>query len=81
MKIRKIEKRILPSGLIRWRAPYVDSGGELRSRNFDTKAEATAFLVTVGGELRQGIHTGVADGGGSGRVFGSRIASGGGSSR
>ena len=54
---QKVEKRILPSGLITFRAPYIDATGERRSQNFPTRQEARRFLLTVGGELRLGIHT------------------------
>jgi integrase len=57
MAIRKIEKRVLPSGLISYRAPYVDSGGRRRSQNFATKGEAEEFLRRVGNELAMGTHT------------------------
>lgn len=56
-KIRKIEKRTLPSGLTVYRAPYVDSAGKRRSQNFPTAKAAKAFLLTVGNELTQGTHT------------------------
>jgi integrase len=57
MKVRKVEKRVLPSGLITYRAPYVDAAGERRSKNFPRKADAEAFLLTVASELVQGVHT------------------------
>jgi integrase len=57
MTIRKIEKRILPSGLVVYRAPYIDGNGRRRSRNFPTKAEAKNFLQGTGAELLQGVHT------------------------
>jgi len=55
-RIRKIEKRVLPSGLVTYRAPYVDASGARRSTNFPTMKEAKAFLLTVGHELRTGTH-------------------------
>jgi integrase len=57
MATRKVEKRTLPSGLVTYRAPYVDAAGNRRSQNFPTAKEAKAFLLTVGNELRQGVHT------------------------
>src|SRR4051794_11230507 len=56
-RTRKIEKRILPSGLVSYRAPYIDATGARRSQNFATAKEAKAFLLTVGNELVQGTHT------------------------
>jgi integrase len=55
--IRKVEKRLLPSGKVTFRAPYVDAAGNRRSQNFSTAKAAKTFLVAVGGELRQGVHT------------------------
>jgi integrase len=57
MAIRKIEKRVLPSGLITYRAPYTDSGGRRRSQNFPTAKEAKAFLQKTSSEMLQGVHT------------------------
>jgi integrase len=57
MTTRKVERRVLPSGLITYRAPYTDADGARRSKNFATAREAKAFLLTVGGELRAGVHT------------------------
>jgi integrase len=56
-KTRKVEKRVLPSGLITYRAPYIDAAGKRRSKNFPRKADAEAFLFTVASELVQGVHT------------------------
>jgi integrase len=56
-RIRKIEKIVLPSGKITFRALYLDSAGVRRSQNFATIREAKAFLLTVGHELIQGTHT------------------------
>ena len=56
-RIRKIEKRTLPSGLVSYRAPYTDASGVRRSKNFATAKEAKAFLLKVGNELVQGTHT------------------------
>jgi integrase len=54
--IRKIEKRVLPSGKVVFRAPYTDGSGQRRSQNFGTAKEAKEFLLTVGDELRRGTH-------------------------
>ena len=56
-RIRKIEKRTLPSGLVSYRAPYTDANGIRRSRNFATAKEAKAFLQTTASELATGAHT------------------------
>jgi integrase len=56
-KIRKVEKRVLPSGLITYRAPYQDAAGRRRSKNFARRRDAEAFLLKVGNELVQGTHT------------------------
>ena len=57
MAIRKIEKRVLPSGKVVFRAPYTDANGARRSQNFATAKEARAFLLKVGNELTHGTHT------------------------
>ena len=56
-RTRRVERRVLPSGAVSYRAPYVDNAGARRSKNFPTRKEAQAFLLTVGGELRLGVHT------------------------
>lgn len=53
MTIRKIEKRVLPSGLISYRAPFVDASGKRRSKNFATLSEAKSFLHDKAVELRK----------------------------
>ena len=57
MAVRKIEKRTLPSGLVSYRAPYVDAAGVRRSKNFPTKGKAEDFLRKVSNELVMGTHT------------------------
>jgi integrase len=57
MAIRKIEKRVLPSGKVVYRAPYLDGSGARRSQNFPTAKEAKAFLQKTSSELVQGVHT------------------------
>lgn len=57
MAIRKIEKRTLPSGLVVYRAPYIDGTGKRRSKNFQTVKKAKQFLRATSSELVQGIHT------------------------
>jgi integrase len=56
-RTRKIERRVLPSGLVTYRAPYIDAAGDRRSKNFPTRRAAQDFLLTVAGELRLGVHT------------------------
>ena len=41
---------------VTWLVDYSDAEGRRRSRNFKTKAEANAFHISVGGELRAGTH-------------------------
>jgi integrase len=56
-RIRKVEKIMWASGKATYRAPYIDAAGQRRSKNFRTVAAAKAFLLTVGHELAQGVHT------------------------
>ena len=52
-----VRKRKLPSGLIRWQASYVDGAGKRRFKMFDRKSDGEAWLVKVGHDLSQGLHT------------------------
>jgi integrase len=52
-----VRKRKLPSGLIRWQAGYTDGAGKRRSRLFERKSDGEAWLVKVGHDLSQGLHT------------------------
>ncbi|UXS38357.1 site-specific integrase [Agrobacterium tumefaciens] len=51
-----IRKRKLPSGNSVWLAEYRDGAGKRRFKQFDLKRDADAFLLTVRGEVRDGIH-------------------------
>ncbi|MER8838459.1 site-specific integrase [Mesorhizobium sp. M0913] len=52
----KVRKRILPSGEIRWLADYVDGSGERRSKQFEKRKDADAYLVRVRRDLQLGLH-------------------------
>jgi integrase len=52
-----IRKRPLPSGKTVWQCDYRDGAGKRRSRQFDKKRDADAFLVRARAEVAQGIHT------------------------
>jgi integrase len=52
-----VRKRKLPSGLIRWQASYVDGAGTRRAKLFDRKSDGEAWLIKVGHDLSQGLHT------------------------
>jgi integrase len=51
-----IRKRILPSGKTVWQAKYVDQAGTRRSRHFDRKSDADAYLVKVRHDVSRGLH-------------------------
>jgi len=51
-----IRKRTLPSGKIVWQCDYRDGSGARRSRQFQMKKDADAFLVKARSEVAQGIH-------------------------
>ena len=40
-----------------WIADYFDQGGKRHIKTFETKREATAWLVTATGEVARGVHT------------------------
>jgi integrase len=50
-------KRILPSGLVRWRASYTDAAGMRRTKQFAKKSEAEAWLVETRHDVARGVHT------------------------
>ncbi|RWM76681.1 MAG: hypothetical protein EOR81_21755 [Mesorhizobium sp.] len=52
----KVRKRTLPSGEVRWLADYFDAGGNRRSKQFDKRKDADAYLVKVRRDLQLGIH-------------------------
>ncbi len=51
-----IRKRKLPSGNSVWLAEYRDGAGKRRFKQFDKRKDADAFLLTVRGEVRDGVH-------------------------
>ncbi|MER8397493.1 tyrosine-type recombinase/integrase [Mesorhizobium sp. M1348] len=52
----KVRKRTLPSGEVRWLADYFDAGGNRRSKQFDKRKDADAYLVKVRRDLQLGVH-------------------------
>src|ERR1700722_10303407 len=52
-----VRKRILPSGLVRWRASYTDGGGKRRTKQFSRKSDGEAWLVEVRHDVARGLHT------------------------
>jgi integrase len=40
-----------------WAADYVDASGSRRRKHFERKKDAEAYLLTVKGEMREGVHT------------------------
>ena len=53
----KVRKRILPSGLVRWQASYVDGAGKRRAKLFERKSDGEAWLVETSHDLKRGLHT------------------------
>lgn len=51
-----VRKRTLPSGNSVWLAEYRDGAGKRRFKQFDKRKEADEFLLTVRGEVREGVH-------------------------
>ena len=51
-----IRKRILPSGRSAWLVDFADANGRRRARQFSTKREADAFMVTARAEVVRGIY-------------------------
>jgi integrase len=52
-----VRKRILPSGLVCWRASYTDGGGKRRTKQFTRKSDGEAWLVEVRHDVARGLHT------------------------
>jgi integrase len=51
-----VRKRTLPSGNTVWLAEYRDGSGKRRFKQFDRRRDADTFLLTVRGEVREGVH-------------------------
>jgi integrase len=54
--VATVRKRQLPSGETRWQADYVDATGKRRSKQFERRKDADAYLVKVRGDLQRGLH-------------------------
>ncbi len=52
-----VRKRILPSGLVCWRASYTDGGGARRTKQFARKSDGEAWLVETRHDIARGLHT------------------------
>jgi integrase len=52
-----VRKRILPSGLVVWRAAYTDGSGKRRTKQFPRKSDGEAWLVEVRHDVARGTHT------------------------
>ncbi|MEY9885276.1 site-specific integrase [Bradyrhizobium sp. CCBAU 43298] len=52
-----VRKRILPSGLVVWRASYTDGAGKRRTKQFPRKNDGEAWLVEVRHDIARGTHT------------------------
>jgi integrase len=52
-----VRKRILPSGLVCWRASYTDGAGVRRTKQFPRKSEGEAWLVETRHDIARGLHT------------------------
>ncbi|MHC2619443.1 integrase [Bradyrhizobium huanghuaihaiense] len=52
-----VRKRLLPSGLIRWRASYTDGAGIRRTKQFARKSDGEAWLIEVQHDIARGTHT------------------------
>lgn len=52
-----VRKRVLPSGLVRWQASYVDGAGRRRAKLFNRKSDGEAWLVEVQHDVKRGLHT------------------------
>jgi integrase len=50
-------KRKLPSGLVCWRATYVDGAGKRRTKQFTRKSDADAWLLETRHDVVRGLHT------------------------
>ncbi len=56
-----VRKRTLPSGEVRWLADYTDAKGKRRSKQFNKRKDADAYLVSVRGDLQRGVHVAPGD--------------------
>jgi integrase len=52
-----VRKRVLPSGLVRWRASYTDGAGVRRTKQFPRKSDGEAWLVEIRHDVARGFHT------------------------
>ena len=52
-----VRKRILPSGLVVWRASYTDGAGVRRTKQFPRKSDGEAWLVETRHDIARGLHT------------------------
>lgn len=52
-----VRKRVLRSGLVRWRASYTDGAGVRRKKQFARKGDADAWLVEICHDVARGVHT------------------------
>jgi integrase len=52
-----VRKRILPSGLVTWRASYTDGAGVRRTKQFPRKGDGEAWLVETRHDVARGTHT------------------------
>lgn len=51
-----VRKRILPSGLVCWRASYTDGAGVRRTKQFRRKSDGEAWLVETCHDVARGLH-------------------------
>jgi integrase len=52
-----VRKRVLPSGLVCWRASYTDGAGIRRKKQFPKKSTAEAWLIETCHDVVRGVHT------------------------
>jgi integrase len=52
-----VRKRILPSGLVVWRASYTDGSGTRRTKQFPRKSDGETWLVETRHDVARGTHT------------------------
>jgi|SRR5438034_3894010 len=52
-----VRKRVLPSGLVCWRASYTDGAGVRRTKQFAKKSSADGWLVETCHDVARGVHT------------------------
>ncbi len=51
-----IRKRVLPSGLIRWQVDFADGMGQRRSRLFERRKDADAFIIRARAQVQNGTY-------------------------